>query len=58
MSIEDINYQNNIELILTGIAKGVGIEIKNNRNETRQSNSFRERLKEKQRKNKERKANG
>lgn len=54
MSAEDINYRNSIENILTGIAKGVGIEIKSNGNERRQSNNFRAQMKEKQRKNKER----
>ena len=50
MSVEDINYKNTIEGILTGIAKGVGVEIKGNTNERRQSNSFREQMKQKQRK--------
>jgi hypothetical protein len=52
MAVEDINYNNSIENILTGIAKGVGVEIKNNSNSRRESNSFRERMKERQRKNK------
>lgn len=50
MSAEDINYKHSIELILTGIAKGVGVEIKSNNSSRRQSNSFREQMKEKQRK--------
>ena len=55
MAVEDINYHNSIEAILTGIAKGVGVEITGTGSERRQSNSFREQMKEKQRKNKMRK---
>jgi hypothetical protein len=58
MSIEDINYRNSIENILTGIAKGVGIEIKHNNSSRRTSNSFREQMKQKQKRNKEKKENG
>ena len=52
MSAEDINFMNSIEHKLVGIAKGVGIEFKDNssRNSRRQSSNFRERMKEKQRK--------
>lgn len=50
MSAEDINYQNSIENKLIGIAKGVGIEFKDSSNSRRQSNDFRSRMKEKQRK--------
>ena len=54
MAAEDINYRNSIETRLTGIAKGVGVEFSNsNSSERRSSNSFRERIKERQRKNKE-----
>ena len=58
MSVEDINYRNSIETILTGIAKGVGIEIKHNTNSRRQTEDFREKLKKRQRKNKEKMKNG
>ena len=53
MSAEDINYQNSIDLKLTGIAKGVGIEFKNDNSERRSSNNFREQMKMKQRRRKE-----
>ena len=58
MSVEDINYRNSIENILIGIAKGVGIEIKNNNSSRRTSNSFREQMKQKQKRNREKKENG
>jgi hypothetical protein len=58
MSVEDINYRNSIENILIGIAKGVGIEIKSNNSSRRTSNSFREQMKQKQKRNKEKKENG
>lgn len=58
MSVEDINYRNSIENILIGIAKGVGIEIKSNTSSKRTSNSFREQMKQKQKRNKEKKENG
>lgn len=50
MSVEDINYRNTIESKLDGIAKGLGVEFKGNTSSRRQSNSFREQMKEKQRK--------
>ena len=58
MSAEDINLLNSIDLKLTGIAKGVGIEFKNDNSNRRSSNNFRERMKERQRHNKERLKNG
>ena len=58
MSVEDINYRNSIENILIGIAKGVGIEIKSNNSFRKTSNSFREQMKQKQKRNKEKKENG
>ena len=58
MSVEDINYRNSIENILIGIAKGVGIEIKQNNSSRRTSNSFREQMKQKQKRNREKKENG
>jgi len=59
MSVEDINYKNSIETILTGIAKGVGIEIKGTTRSNRETGNFRERMKQRQKKNKERmKQNG
>ena len=58
MSVEDINYRNSIENILIRIAKGVGIEIKQNNSSRRTSNSFREQMKQKQKRNKEKKENG
>ena len=57
MAAEDINYMNMIDLKLTGIAKGVGVEFNDN-NSLRQSNNFREQMKEKQRKRKEERMNG
>lgn len=48
MAADDINYQNTIDLKLSGIAKGVGIEFKGDVAGTRQSNSFREQMKQKQ----------
>ena len=57
MVAEDINYMNMIDLKLTGIAKGVGVEFNDN-NSRRQSNNFREQMKEKQRKRKEERMNG
>ena len=51
MAVEDINYMNNIDSKLVGIAKGVGVEFRNN-SDLRQSQSFREQMKERQRKNK------
>lgn len=54
MSAEDINYRNSIEGRLIGIAKGVGIEFKDNgRNDKRESDSFRERMKQRQQKYRE-----
>lgn len=54
MSAEDINYRNSIEGRLIGIAKGVGIEFKDNgRNDRRESDSFRERMKQRQQKYRE-----
>ena len=58
MAAEDINYQETIDIKLTGIAKGVGIEFKGDTGNRRQSNNFREQMKEKQRKNKEKKMMG
>ena len=52
MAAEDINFENSIEHKLVGIAKGVGIEFKSNY-DRRGSTNFREQMKEKQRKNKE-----
>lgn len=54
MSVEDINYRNSIENILTGIAKGVGVEIKQTTSSNRESGNFRERIKQRQKNNKER----
>ena len=48
MAAEDINYRNSIEHKLIGIAKGVGIEFKEDTQSRRQSNSFREQMKQKQ----------
>lgn len=58
MAGNDINYKSNIEQKLIGIAKGVGIEFKDNTQSLRQSNSFREQMKQKQKMNKEKKENG
>lgn len=49
MAVEDINFRNGIEQKLIGIAKGVGIEFKESNTDRRQSQGFRGRLKEKQR---------
>ena len=54
MSVEDINYRNSIENILIGIAKGVGVEIKQTTSSNRESGNFRERMKQRQKNNKER----
>ena len=48
MAGNDVNYKLNIEQKLIGIAKGVGIEFKNDTQGLRQSNSFREEMKQKQ----------
>ena len=48
MAVTDVNYKLNIENKLIGIAKGVGIEFKDNTQSLRQSNSFREQMKQKQ----------
>ena len=56
MSVEDINYQNSIEHKLVGIAKGVGVEFKTNtpdRNSRRDSQSFHDRMKQRQEKYRE-----
>ena len=55
MAVTDVNYKLNIENKLIGIAKGVGIEFKDNTQSLRQSNSFREQMKQKQKMNKENK---
>lgn len=53
MAVEDINYENTIDLKLEGIAKGLGVSFENTNNQSRrQSNDFRERMKERQRENK------
>ena len=48
MAVNDVNYKLNIEQKLIGIAKGVGIEFRDNTQSLRQSNSFREQMKQKQ----------
>lgn len=58
MAVNDVNYKLNIENKLIGIAKGVGVEFKDNTQSLRQSNSFREQMKQKQKMNKEKKENG
>lgn len=51
MAVDDINVINSIDVKLGGIAKGLGVEFKGgDLRENRQSNSFREQMKEKQRK--------
>ena len=57
MAAEDINYKDTISLKLSGIAKGVGIEFKNDTTD-KQSNSFREKMMEKQKRNKEKMNDG
>ena len=49
MAAEDINYMNSIENKLIGIAKGVGISFESNTGSRRQSDNFREQMKQKQR---------
>ena len=49
MAVEDINFRNGLEQKLIGIAKGVGIEFTETTTDRRQSQGFRGRLKEKQR---------
>ena len=48
MAATDIQYKLNIENKLMGIAKGVGVEFKENSQSLRQSQSFREQMKQKQ----------
>lgn len=48
MAVQDIQYKNSIENKLIGIAKGVGVEFKDTSISLRQSNSFREQMKRKQ----------
>ena len=48
MAADDINFQNNIDIKLRGIAKGVGIEFTEDVGSKRQSNNFREQMKQKQ----------
>ena len=50
MAVNDIRYKLNIEQKLIGIAKGVGVEFKEDTQSLRHSNSFRESMKQKQRK--------
>lgn len=52
MAIDDINYQNSIEHKLIGIAKGVGIEFKNNasRSSRNESQGFHDKMKKRQEK--------
>lgn len=56
MAAGDINYKNTINFKLTGIAKGVGIGFKDD--PTDKHSNFREQMKEKQRRNKEKKISG
>lgn len=58
MAAEDISYQNTIDIKLTGIAKGVGIEFSGDIGSNRQSNNFREQMKQKQKERREVKLNG
>ena len=57
MAVEDINYTNSIEHKLIGIAKGLGVNFEST-GSNRQSNNFRETMKEKQRQNKLKKQGG
>ena len=52
MAADDINYMNNIDVKLSGIAKGLGVEFKGDMDSNRQSNNFREQMKQKQRERK------
>lgn len=52
MAAEDLNFMNSIENKLIGIAKGVGITFEST-SSRRQSSSFRDKMKEKQRNRKE-----
>jgi len=49
MAVKDIQYKLNIEQKLIGIAKGVGVEFKEDTQSLRHSQSFRETMKQKQR---------
>lgn len=51
MAVEDINYENSIENKLVGIAKGLGVSFESN-SSRRQSNNFREKMKQKQKERK------
>ena len=53
MSVEDINYRRMLEAKLNGIAKGLGITFTENSTDKRNNDSFREKMKERQRKMKE-----
>lgn len=48
MAVQDLNYKNSIENKLIGIAKGVGIEFKQDTTSLRRSQGFREKMKQKQ----------
>ena len=58
MAVSSVQYRMNIESYLIGIGKGVGVEFKDDTHSLRQSNSFREQMKQKQRMNKEKRKNG
>ena len=53
MSVEDITYRRMLEYKLNGIAKGVGITFTDTTSDRRSNANFRERMKERQRKMKE-----
>ena len=57
MAAEDINYRNNIEHKLIGIAKGVGVSFEST-GSRRQSDNFRESMKAKQRERLQKKRGG
>ena len=58
MAAQDIQYKLNIEQYLIGIARGVGVKIEESSTSLRESNSFREQMKRKQKLNKEKKEHG
>lgn len=58
MAVNDIQFKLSIENKLIGIAKGVGVEFKNDSNSVRQSMGFREQMKRKQEENRKKRNGG
>lgn len=58
MAVNDIQYKLSIENKLIGIAKGVGVEFKNDSSSVRESMGFREQMKRKQEENRKKRNGG